>query len=233
MSTFNYFSGLFGNNTTNSVTDIWNIYSNLGDYNTIKSGSYRKLLNAYYKKEDEDRTESFSNPANLNTADKKEFTEVKKTTDDLQMSAKTLLKKGESSVYNQEDRTALVSAVKNFISDYNRVIDKAGDSSDERVLSKTLSMVNNTKAYASGLEQIGINVKEDNTLSLDSEKLEASSMETVRNILQSSSSYIGQTMQKSAQIGAAAQNASAGTSMYGNTGSYTYQNFSSYYDTYL
>ena len=156
MSTFNYFSGLFGNNTTNSVTDIWNIYSNLGDYNTIKSGSYRKLLNAYYKKEDEDRTESFSNPANLNTADKKEFTEVKKTTDDLQMSAKTLLKKGESSVYNQEDRTALVSAVKNFISDYNRVIDKAGDSSDERVLSKTLSMVNNTKAYASSLEQIGI-----------------------------------------------------------------------------
>ena len=235
MSTFNYFSGLFGNDTTNSDTGIWNIYRSLGDYNTIKSGSYRKLLNAYYREEDVEgnRTQSLSDSNKTNTAAKKEFTQIKQTTDELQSSASVLLKKGEGAVYDKNDRTELISSVKSFVNDYNNVIKKAGDSSDERVLAKTLSMVNNTKAYSNSLEQIGITVKEDNTLALNSEKLEKASIETVQNLLQSTSSYVGQTVQKAAQIGAAAQSASAGTSMYGNDGSYTYQNFSSYYDTYL
>ena len=42
---FNYFSGLFSGLSNNSGNSF---YASLSDYSSIKSGSYKKLLNAYY-----------------------------------------------------------------------------------------------------------------------------------------------------------------------------------------
>ena len=49
---YNYFSGLFSTSTStqNSLTSL---YNNLGDYSTIQSGSYKKLLSSYYKTTDD------------------------------------------------------------------------------------------------------------------------------------------------------------------------------------
>lgn len=46
------FSGMQGGTTTNSFS--------LSDYATIKNGSYKKLLKAYYNKQDTDKTSSDS-----------------------------------------------------------------------------------------------------------------------------------------------------------------------------
>lgn len=239
MAGYNFFSGMLGS-ANNSGTSIWSMYSSLGDYSSIKSGSYHKLLKAYYnetKSEDttkkNDSVKSALKNKNVDSVTKKEMNTIKQSTDELQKSAATLLEKGSKSVYGEDNKDELVSAVKNFVTDYNNVIDKAGDSSSEKVLSKTLSMVNNTKAYSKSLEEIGITVGKDNKLSVDEEKLKNASSNTVKGMLQAGNSFAGQTLQKAAQIGAAAQNVSTGASLYGGSGSYTYQNVNSFFDSYL
>lgn len=239
MAGYNFFSGMLGS-ANNSGTSICSMYSSLGDYNSIKSGSYHKLLKAYYnetKSEDtakkNDSVKSALKNKNVDSVTKKEMNTIKQSTDELQKSAATLLEKGSKSVYGEDNKDKLVSAVKNFVTDYNNVIDKAGDSSSEKVLSKTLSMVNNTKAYSKSLEEIGITVGKDNKLSVDEEKLKNASSNTVKGMLQAGNSFAGQTLQKAAQIGAAAQNVSTGASLYGGSGSYTYQNVNSFFDSYL
>lgn len=239
MAGYNFFSGMLGS-TNNSGTGIWGMYSSIGEYNSIKSGSYHKLLKAYYnetKSEDaakkNDSVKSAWKNKNVDSATKKEMNTIKQSTDELQKSAATLLEKGSKSVYGEENKDKLVSAVKNFVTDYNNVIDKAGDSSSEKVLSKTLSMVNNTKAYSKSLAEIGITVDKDNKLSVDEDKLKNANSNTVKGMLQAGNSFVGQTLQKAAQIGAAAQNVSTGASLYGGSGSYTYQNVNSFFDSYL
>ncbi|MDE7422362.1 MAG: flagellar filament capping protein FliD [Lachnospiraceae bacterium] len=239
MAGYNFFSGMLGS-ANNSGTSIWSMYSSLGDYNSIKSGSYHKLLKSYYnetKSEDttkkNDSVKSALKNKNVDSVTKKEMNTIKQSTDELQKSAATLLEKGSKSVYGEDNKDKLVSAVKNFVTDYNNVIDKAGDSSSEKVLSKTLSMVNNTKAYSKSLEEIGITVGKDNKLSVDEEKLKNANSNTVKGMLQAGNSFAGQTLQKAAQIGAAAQNVSTGASLYGGSGSYTYQNVNSFFDSYL
>lgn len=236
MAGYNFFSGMLGS-TNNTGTGLWSMYSSIGEYNSIKSGSYHKLLNAYYKETnnlDDTKKSSIKSTLNNKGADsvtKQEMNTIKKTTDELQKSATALLQKGSKSVYGEEDK--LVSAVKDFVTDYNNVLDKAGDSSSEKVLSKTLSMVNNTKAYSKSLAEIGITVGEDNKLSVDEDKLKKADINTVKSMLQSGSSFAGQTLQKAAQIGATAQNVSTSTSLYSGSGSYTYQNINSFFNSYL
>lgn len=239
MAGYNFFSGMLGS-TSNYGTSLWNMYSNLSDYSSIKSGSYQKLLKAYYnetKSEDgtkkSDSIKSALKNTNVDSTTKKEMNTIKKATDDLQKSASVLLEKGSKSVYGEEDKDKLVSAVKDFVTNYNNVIDKAGDSSSEKVLSKTLSMVNNTKAYSKSLAEIGITIGDDNKLSIDEEALKKASVNTVKGMLQSGSSFVGQTLQKAAQIGAAAQLVSTSSNLYGGSGSYTYQNINSFFDSYL
>ena len=239
MAGYNFFSGMLGS-ANNSGTSIWSMYGSLGDYNSIRSGSYHKLLKAYYKETNSEDTTKKSDSIksalknkNVDSVTKKEMNTIKQSTDELQKSAATLWEKGSKSVYGEDNKDKLVSAVKNFVTDYNNVIDKAGDSSSEKVLSKTLSMVNNTKAYSKSLEEIGITVGKDNKLSVDEEKLKNASSNTVKGMLQAGNSFAGQTLQKAAQIGAAAQNVSTGASLYGGSGSYTYQNVNSFFDSYL
>lgn len=238
MAGYNFFSGLLGSTST-SGSDLWNIYSSIGDYNSIQRGSYHKLLRAYYNETNaQDTTTKTSTKSALknttvDSATKQEMNTIKKTTDGLQTSATALLEKGSKSVYGEDDKDKLVSAVNDFVKNYNNVLDKAGDSSSEKVLSKTLSMVNNTKAYSKSLAEIGITVGEDNKLTVDEDKLKKADTNVVKSMLQSGSSFVGQTLQKAAQIGATAQNVSTSTSLYSGNGSYTYQNVNSFFDSYL
>lgn len=239
MAGYNFFSGML-ESTGNAGTGIWSMYNSLSDYNSIRTGSYHKLLKAYYNETKSEETakkndsvKSALKNKNVDSVTKKEMNTIKQSTDELQKSAAALMEKGSKSLYGEDSKDKLVSAVKNFVSDYNKVIDKAGDSSSEKVLSKTLSMVNNTKAYSRSLEEIGITVDKDNKLSLNEEKLKEASTSTVKGMLQAGNSFAGQTLQKASQIGAAAQNVSTGASLYGGTGSYTYQNVNSFFDSYL
>ncbi|MBQ1393706.1 MAG: hypothetical protein IIY81_09325, partial [Lachnospiraceae bacterium] len=79
--------------------------------------------------------------------------------------------------------------------------------------------------------KIGIKIEDDNTLTVDSEKLKSADRAQVKKILGSSSSFVGDTMRLSAQIGAAATTAEKRSSMYDSAGAYSSNRLNSYFDS--
>ncbi len=57
----------------------------------------------------------------------------------------------------------------NFVDSYNAMVDKVGNSDNQRVLQKGVLMVNTGKVYSSSLKRAGITVGADNKLSLNSD----------------------------------------------------------------
>lgn len=230
---YNFWSGMFGTSSSSSSNGLSSLYNSLGDYNSINSGSYKKLLTAYYKNTDDDSTtKTTTTKKTTSTTVNQTMTAVKKKTDALQDAAATLLEKGSDSVFASEDKTEMVSTVKDFISAYNSTITEVADASGN-VATKASSMISNTKAYEKSLAEIGITIGDDNKLSLDEDKLTSADITKVKELMNSSSSFVGQTAKKAIEIGAAAQNAANGVGTYSSTGSYNYLNMSDYFNTYF
>lgn len=76
---------------------------------------------------------------------------------------------------------AYKSQAQNFVDSYNAMIDKVGNSDDQRVLQKGVLMVNTGKVYSSALKRAGITVGADNKLSVngDLSKVKATDIKTV------------------------------------------------------
>lgn len=233
---YNYFTGMFGTSGTNSSNGMWNIYNSMGDLSSIKSGSYKKLLSAYYKNNTKDSTAKNSVSSAIknknNTTVSQTMTEVKKKTDALTKAAETLMDKGKDSVFAKEDKKEMVSAVKDFVTAYNNTLTEAEKASSD-VSSKAVYMTNSTKAYEKSLGEIGITIGEDNKLTVDEEKLTSADSTKVKSLFNSSSSFVGQTARKAAKIGAAAQNAANGVGTYSSKGTYNYQNMSNYFNSFF
>lgn len=230
---YNNWSSMFGTANSNSFTGMSGLYGSLGDYNSIKSGSYRKLLTAYYKNtaSSTDKTAKSVKKTSRKSVNET-MTTVKKKTDSLRSAAATLLEKGNASVFASEDKTKMVSAVKDFVSAYNSTITEGTDASGN-VATRTSSMISNTKAYEKSLEEIGITIDDNNKLTVDEEKLTNVEVTKVKKLMNSSSSFVGQTARKAMKIGAAAQNAANGVGTYSSRGTYNYVNMSNYFNTYL
>lgn len=232
---YNVWSGMFGTGSSNSFTGVSGLYSSLGDYSSIKSGSYKKVLTAYYKNTDGDSTTKAATNTNKktnNTTVNETMTNVKKKTDALQDAASTLLETGKDSVFASEDKTKVVSAVKDFVTAYNNTLTEAADASDD-VAKKATYMTNSTNIYKKDLENIGITIGDDNKLSVDEEKLKSAETTKVKQLMNSSSSFVGQTVKKAMKIGAAAQNTANGVGTYGSTGTYNFLNMSDYFNIYF
>lgn len=231
---YNFWSGMFGTSSSSSSNGLSSIYNSLGDYNSINSGSYKKLLTAYYKNTDDDSTTKTTTTTKKTTSAtvNQTMTAVKKKTDALQDAAATLLETGKDSVFASEDKTEMVSAVKDFVTAYNNTLTETADASGD-VATNATYMINSTKAYEKSLAEIGITIGDDNKLSVDEEKLTNADTTKVKSLMNSSSSFVGQTVKKAIKIGAAAQNAANGVGTYSSTGSYNYLNMSDYFNTYF
>lgn len=229
---YNYFSGLFSTSTStqNSLTSL---YNNLGDYSTIQSGSYKKLLSSYYKTTDDSSSDTSNKVSSLlqttnKSTNNKELTNLKSASDDLSKASQKLLQKGSNTVFSEDNVDDMVSAVKTFATAYNKTITRAEDIADVNVTEKVDSMTSNTKAYAADLESIGITIGEDQKITVNEEKLKSADIASVKKILNSNNSFVGQTIQKATQIGSAIQNTINGIGLYNSSGSYAYLNTSSY-----
>ena len=229
---YNYFSGLFSTSTStqNSLTSL---YNNLGDYSTIQSGSYKKLLSSYYKTTDDSSSDTSNKVSSLlqttnKSTNNKDLTNLKSASDDLSKAGQKLLQKGSNTVFSEDNVDDMVSAVKTFATAYNKTITRAEDIADVNVTEKVDAMTSNTNAYAADLESIGITIGEDQKITVNEEKLKSADIASVKKILNSNNSFVGQTIQKATQIGSAIQNTINGIGLYNSSGSYAYLNTSSY-----
>lgn len=177
-------------------------------YNSIKNGSYSKLMRKYYSNQASESTDGAV--ANKNTGkvqnidiQKNNATVNRDNAASLVDSASELKK---YSLWSKVDKTdkdgnttkeydtdKIAKAVSSFVKDYNSLVSSTADSSSRYVLNSASNMVNYTRANADLLKKIGISVGSDNKLTVDEDKLKTSDMAVIRSVFKDSGSF-GQTI---------------------------------------
>ncbi len=199
------FSSL-GNTNNNSVSsDLLGI--SYTDYASIRNGSYGKLLNSYYQKELDN-----SGSSGVGTTDSKQMlTSINSAASDLKDSAAKLLSKGKDSLFTTKkdekgnsyvdyDTDKVYKAVKDFVDNYNSLLDAAADTDTTSILRSAVSLVSYTEANKNALAEVGITVGTDNKLSIDKDKFEEASKARVQSLFQSTGGYAYQINSKAGMI---------------------------------
>ena len=155
----------------------------LADYASIRSGSYHKLLKAYYNKDKEAVTDAVKNSITSTATGKdstKQLARMESAGEALKESADALITQGTKNVFKQETVTAedgttttkynveeIYKRVSAFIDDYNNLVEETEDSNTSSIARVSAQMISLTNAYEKQLDKIGITVNKDDTLSID------------------------------------------------------------------
>ncbi len=233
-----YASTLFSSlNTSN------NSFSNLSglmqDYAGIKNGSYGKLLRKYYSSDSTTEDTSSAKKDKYTTTTSKDSTKtlkaVEQNTEELKSSADKLIKAGTGSVFQKTnvtdengketrtyDKDKIYSAVKDFVSNYNRVLDTTDDVRTSSIKSNRNAMMNITKANAALLSSTGITADKDGRLSMDETKFKSSDMSAAKSLFNGTGSYAYQVSAKASMINYNAETEQKKANTYTNNGAYSY-----------
>lgn len=212
----NNYSYLFSSFGSSSSSGLGNL-GFLGDYASIKNGSYGKLMKAYYSGNSnasvKSMAQSKTEAPQKETA--KKLSTVNGKTDALKESADALL-----ALKKDSDVDTFYKGVKQFVSDYNAVVDAVNDAGNERVTARGKQMVNQSVASAKALSQIGIGLNSDGTLSLDETTFKSASLSKVKSLFQGNGSYGYQISAQASMIHYAAERESTKTATYTGSGRY-------------
>lgn len=234
----NFFNSMLGTGSTSS--GFGSLYSSLADYAAIKNGSYGKLVKAYYAQMSDD-TSSAKKSTTTKTkekektdTEKKTLTETKAKADAVKKSANALMETGKKSLFTkvdvkdeetgkttqQYDTDKIYKAVKQFVSDYNSLITDAGKSSSTAIARKGITLNGEMTARRDMLEDVGITINEDNTLSIDEEKFKEADMRDVKDLFNGSHSLSAKTYQKAVEINNLSTSAASSNSLYSSNATY-------------
>lgn len=214
--------------------------SYLSDFSSIKSGSYYKLMKAYYGKNSTAKS-LVGSSTNVTTtaADKVNAASVRDESAALNTSTAKLLVTGSKSLFNKTtvkdaagnetqgyDMNSIYKAVSTFADQYNSLMKSTADSGNTSVLTSAASMAGNTKANATLLDQVGITVNADNTLSIDGDKFKTSQVNSIKSLFNGTGSYAYGIAANSSQIynQSVSQLAQFGGTSYSSAGGYSYTN---------
>lgn len=187
------YSALFGTASNSSVGTA----NYLSDYASIRNGSYKKLMKAYYAKQD--------------TVQKS--TLMGSSADSLKVAADKL---NDSELFDKDDDT-IVKAVKSFIESYNDVVSESGESNNKSVLRNAAWLTGMTGKNAKLLSKAGITIAKGNKLELDEDTLKKADKSTLKSIFNGYNSFAGNVSRKASAI----SNASNGAgSSYTSKGTY-------------
>lgn len=223
-----FFSGMM--NKSSSSTGSTSGLTFLSDYASIKNGSYKKLLNAYYAKNKDASTTT----VNGKEVDSKKTLAVLKTdAEALKESAEALYKgdlfketelKDEKTgeVTKGYDYNKIAEALESFAEDYNTMVEAGGDSKTSSVLSSTSGLTKMTAANAKLLGKVGITINTDNTLSVDKEQVKKADIADLKTMFSGSGSYAYQAATKASMIYNGANSAAVTAKMYNSAGAYSY-----------
>ena len=135
----------------------------------------------------------------------------------------TVTKKDENGKYYEDyDKDGIYSAVKDFIKDYNSLLDKTEDSSTSSIAQARKALINYAKANESALKEIGITIDSDNNLVIDKDKFMNADMAKVKALFQNSGSFGKQVESQYTKIEIYAKNEASKSNTYSNSGNYSY-----------
>ena len=192
------------------------------EFNSIRSGSYGKLLSAYYKK---------MNSGDSATQAIQKENENRKlvggNASSLKSAAKTLSKMNFAEA-SEEDS---LKAIKSFVSSYNSVIDTADDVNSKSILRNAVWMTNITQKSSGLLNELGISVGKDNKLTLDETKWANANNSTKTALFNGRQGFAEKMIYKANQMtNSSAEKASFTASAYKDNGDYTKVNAQSMYE---
>lgn len=241
MSNYNFTGAFFGGFSSGS-----SFSGLLGEYNSIKNGSYRRLLKSYYGKYNADgtaksttKTERERKPkTSSDTIDSaKNLNKVSEKATSLQNAAIKLsaVKEGTSSIYAKKtivdkkdgitttrtdyDYDTVVGAVKSLVTAYNETLDEASKVGSASIQKKAKWMMDLTAQYKSQLSDMGITADKDGRLSLDENVLRGKDMEDIQDFFEGSNSFTSKLARKASSLsGAADLQATRAASAYTSTG---------------
>ncbi len=172
----------------------------LSDYAAIKNGSYGKLMKSYYGSVGSQSTTASNKTASTGNMldrilDEKRHPKVSKDTQEANAnltSGISSLMNTVSTLQNENTYTAskdgtsaadkVVSAVKNYVSQYNDVVNAAKGSTLANKTAHVAAVMRSSEANAEKLAEIGITVNEDGTLQLNQDKLKAADISKVQEL---------------------------------------------------
>lgn len=209
-------------------------------YASIKNGSYGKLMKAYYSEAGSDAVNKLAKHTTKNSVtseEAKKLTSVQSATDSLKESADALLVKGNKSLFTKKDIVskdengvetttkgydvdAIYKAVNDFVTDYNSVIKAVNDVDNSSVVNRTSTMVNASITNSKLLNQVGISLNEDSTLSIDKAAFEKADMNTVKTLFNGTGSYGYSVSAQASMINFAANQAASKANTYTVNGTY-------------
>lgn len=242
------FSSLNKGSAKNNFSNSTALGNSLSDYASIRSGSYYKLLKAYYAKPENSSVSGLVDTSTSVAKDTpKKLAELENSAESLKESADALITKGSKSVFqkttvNQPDGTvkseynisAIYEKVNTFVKDYNGMLAGAEDTDTKAISSAAEQLEGLTKSNAKMLSKIGITVNKDNSLSIDKEVFNKADMNAVKSLFNGNGSYAYQVSVKASMIDFSAQNEASKANTYGNKGSYNKNyNYGSNYNNFI
>jgi hypothetical protein len=243
-------STLFSSLTTSSSSSSSGsgIYSlDLSQYNSIKSGSYGKLLKAYYsvtsdtgstkKSSSSDSSdESSKTTTSTSTSTSKDTSKVlagiESDSESLTDTAKELYTRSNNQVFKKDtsgnyNTDTIYSKASDFVENYNSLIASAGKTSTSTIANSLSSMKSLTKTNTDALSEIGISVdSKSGTLSIDEETFKSADVDKIKSLFNGTGSYAYGVATQSSMIDSYAQAEASKSNTYSSTGTYTY-NYSS------
>lgn len=169
----------------------------LSDYASIKNGSYGKLLKSYYSMDrDSGTTASGKKSESKSVLDKileeRKNPKISKEVEEANANLTAGIAKLKGSVTTlQSDKTyadgqnvsdKIVTAMKNFVTDYNNVVTSAKRSTLESKTAYVANMMSSTSANADKLSELGVTIKADGTLQLNEKKLKEAEASKVQEL---------------------------------------------------
>ena len=180
------------NNNSNSSYGMNSLYSVLGDYTSIKSGSYGKLLKAYYSEAASEEVSSLAEKTTKKTYVSEEFKAVASAqtkVDSLEDTMSKLYTSEEDSIWVEGNKDDIYDAVSSFVTGYNETLESVAEVDSKTVNNRGLTLINNTEMYKDDLAKIGITINEDDTLSIDKKTFAAASAEQIEAVFNSRGSF--------------------------------------------
>lgn len=229
---FNSMSAGGNQNSSNLLNSI-----NLSDYNSIKSGTYYKLLKAYYAKDTATETTKESSDFETKKANA-DVSEIKNDAGSLYSATSKLSATGTQSLFIEKDITstdkdgkkvtakgydtaAITSAVKDFVKSYNDIVSSTVKSDNMSILRAASSMVKLTDVYSNQLSKVGITVGSDNKLTLDEEAFGKAQMNSVKSLFNGDNSFASNVGGYASSIGSYANAELNSRNTYTQSGSYS------------
>lgn len=193
-------------------------FPNVSDYNLIKSGAYKKLLNSYYG--NATRSKTISDNIETLDAGKKEKVNLVAANTDSKALASSIADLSGVTVSN-ENRDELKNSIKKVVENYNKLVDSGSEVDNHSVLRNVLWMTKGTGENAGLLSDIGITIGEGNKLSFDETKFDNASLSDVSTLTKGKDSFFGRVMTRALTVSreaAAAVNQNLTGSVYSKDG---------------